>query len=180
MRDGIIQQAARLFQKGFVVLDLETTGLARDPKVEIIEVAAIDHEGKELINTLVKPERRIPYEASRVNGIYDKDVVNALPFLQLYPQIAELLAGKTVITYNVDFDKPVLNRVCRRVEQPVISAQWFCAMLAYSAYRNYTGFIKLTTACKYERIAVADAHRAIGDCKLTLALMQTMARAELT
>jgi DNA polymerase-3 subunit epsilon len=180
MRDGIIQQAARLFEKGFVVLDLETTGLVRDPQVEIIEVAALDHEGQELINTLVKPERRIPYAASRVNGLYDKDVVNAPPFLEVYPKIAEVLAGKTVITYNVDFDKPVLNRVCRRAEQPVISAKWFCAMLAYSAYRNYLGFIKLTTACKYERIIVADAHRAMGDCKLTLALMQKMARAELT
>ena len=55
----------------YVVFDLETTGIS--PKTdEVVEISAVKVEhGKvtDEFSTLVNPKRRIPYGASRVNGI---------------------------------------------------------------------------------------------------------------
>lgn len=168
-----------LLETGFVVLDLETTGLGRDPNVEIVEIAIIDQRGELLMNSLVKPARRIPFAASRVNGIYDDDVAAAPPFEQVFPEMERFLSGQTVVAYNVDFERQILRTVLRRAEQPPIKCDWFCAMKAYSAYRGRLDYFKLISACKAERIHITNAHRALGDCQMTLALMRKMAGAQL-
>ena len=58
----------------YVVFDLETTGLSPWGGDEVVEIAAMRIKGDELdevnvFNTLVNPQRIIPPEASRVNGI---------------------------------------------------------------------------------------------------------------
>lgn len=180
MQENVTRQTSDLLQKGFVILDLETTGLGRDPSVEIVEIAILDHRGAILMNTLVKPQRPIPYAASRVNHIYDEDVADAPPFQHVLLEMLRHLTGQTVVAYNIDFEKQILRTVLRRAEQPPIKCEWFCAMKAYSAYRGRLDYFKLISACKTERIQIANAHRALGDCRLTLALMQTMAGAQRT
>lgn len=64
------QIAKRWIDKGFVILDTETTGLGFDD--EIVEISIIDCAGYVLLNTLVKPSKSIPeaagFEAVRVNA----------------------------------------------------------------------------------------------------------------
>jgi DNA polymerase-3 subunit epsilon len=169
------KRAAELLAQGFVVIDFETTGFPSEPGAAIIEVAAINHRGETLLNTLINPERRIPYAASKVNGIYDKDVLNAPTFAQVYDQLAGVLEGQRAIAYNHEFEKGMLAVCCRRHELALPATDWSCAMRAYAKYRGLRWFTKLTAACATEGIVVENAHRALGDCKLTLALMYTMA-----
>ena len=67
----------------YVVFDLETTGIS--PKTdEVVEISAVKVEhGKvtDEFSTLVNPKQRIPYGASRVNGITD-DMVAEAPFFE--------------------------------------------------------------------------------------------------
>ncbi|MCB9436843.1 MAG: 3'-5' exonuclease [Anaerolineales bacterium] len=167
-----------LFDDGFVIIDLETTGLNDDPKVDIVEIAVVSHHGEILLNTLVKPTHSIPLVASRIHGIYDKDVVDAPSFEDIYPQLETFLNGKIVVAYNHTFEQDILRAVCRRTKKPQFTPmEWYCAMRSYSVYKGVTRFQKLTAACQREGIPLANAHRALGDCLMTLALLKKMATA---
>lgn len=177
-KDMVRHATATLFKTGFVVIDLETTGLSRDPKVGIVEVGIINHQGKVLFDKLVKPKHPIPPQASAVHGITDKNVADAPTFPEIYPELTVILNGKTVVAYNVDFEMEILEKVCRRFKlAPVAPEKWHCAMRAYSDYRGQRKFFKLGMACKSEGVMVESAHRALGDCRMTLGLLEKMGAA---
>jgi DNA polymerase-3 subunit epsilon len=175
-REAVATELQRLFEEGFVVVDLETTGFPTQRRVEIIEVAILNHEGRMLLNTLVKPIGKIPPEASAVNGIYASDVAEAPPFTAVYPQLRELLHGQPVADYNFTFERGMFDRVCELHDlDPISPSLWYCPMRGYQRYKNRHRFTKLTSACSSEQIVVANAHRALGDCLMTLELMKKMA-----
>jgi DNA polymerase-3 subunit epsilon len=171
---SVIERVARLMRDGCVIIDLETTGFV-EPSVAIVEVAVIDQRGDVLLNTLVKPDKRIPSGASAVHGIFDHDVADAQPFDTLYPQLAEIMGGRCVVSYNYTFEKGILEAVCKRYRQPMFEVTWTCAMRDYATYKRLSQSRKLTQACLTEGIMIKDAHRALGDCLMTLALMRKMA-----
>lgn len=178
LRKQMAGRAADLIKNGFVVVDLETTGLDYDPKVEIVEVAVLNHQGETLLNTLVKPVHKIPRGASRVHGIYDRDVALAPTFEQVYPQIKEVLHGQAVIAYNFTFEQNIFKALCSRHQQIAFEpTSWHCAMRAYQAYTGSEMFTSLTKACLRESVTVENAHRALGDCLMTLGLIRKMAAA---
>jgi DNA polymerase-3 subunit epsilon len=171
------RRAASLLEEGFVLLDLETTGLSDDPGVAIVEVGILSHEGEVLLQTLVNPERRIPSAARAVHGITDEEVTGAPSFRDVYPLMAEHLNGQTIVVYNAPFEQKILAAVTPRYNLlPLKPRRWVCAMRLYTDFRWITDrYHKLSAACKQEGIAIEDAHRAIGDCRLTLALVRKMA-----
>ncbi len=174
----VAARAAELLHAGCVLMDLETTGMADDPTVQVIEVAIVDAAGIVLLNTLVRPQGHIPAGASRVNHIYDADVADKPTFPEVYPQIAALLHGRVVIAYNHEFERGVLRHVCRRhtLAEPQ-PAEWWCAMRAYAIFSGAVRYARLGDACRREGIPVTNAHRALGDTLLTLALVRKMAAA---
>ncbi|MBN1679671.1 MAG: 3'-5' exonuclease [Anaerolineae bacterium] len=177
-RQNAVQHAAALLKVGCVILDLETTGLSDDPTVDVVEIAALDHTGRVLINTRVQPERPIPPEATAVHGITDADVADAPRFEAVDAQLAGVVNGVVVVAYNAPFERAVLDTVCVRLGLPPLAPDvWHCAMQAYADFRRSRRWFKLTAACRAEGITVEYAHSAIGDCRLTLALLQIMAAA---
>ena len=58
-------------------LDTETTGLSPSRGDRIVELAVVDDAGCPVINTLVNPERDIPWDAVRIHGITDEMVAQA-------------------------------------------------------------------------------------------------------
>lgn len=176
LKAAVALQTAKLFKDGFVIIDLETTGFDRDPTVEVVEVAILNHKGETLLNTLVKPIEMIPPDAYRIHGIDNDDVTDAESFPSFYPQMAVLLNGKTVVSYNYTFEENVLKHICRRHQlDPIKPSQWFCAMRKYQEYAGRYSFSKLGEACKREGVKVENTHRALGDCIMTLALLRKMA-----
>lgn len=173
---NITTQAAEWFKTGFLVIDLETTGLSDDPKVEICEVAILNHEGQILLQSLVKPVRPIPMAASRVHGISAIMVKDAPPFKQVYPEITTLLNGQKVVAYNAPFEEAIFDVVCQREKlDPPAPAEWICAMRTVSAYFRVQRFMKLSVACSQLGVKTSGSHRAVGDCQSTLAVMKKIA-----
>jgi len=163
-----------------LILDFETTD-AKD--AEIVQIGAVNMQGDVLMETLVKPAKPITPGAQRVHGISAEMVADAPGFDKLYTKFSTLLAGSTVIAYNVKFEQSVIASVCarRKLPQPKPSV-WTCAMETYAKfygawnarYRSYT-WQSLSNACTQQGIVVRGAHDAVNDCRLTLALMQRMA-----
>ena len=148
-----------------VFLDTETTGLY-PPRDKIVEIAIIGGNGETLLNTLVNPEREIPRVVINIHGI-DNEMVKGSPTIEdLEPQLIEILRGKKLIVYNLNFDIRFLSQ---RVIMPIKEKQ--CCMLrfapVYGEWNQYHGNFKwksLSTAAKHVGYKwEGDAHRALAD-----------------
>lgn len=99
-------------ERPLVIFDLETTGLAVGED-KIIEIAyeKILPSGEILTYCQrINPGRSIPEESSRVNGIYDKDVMDAPSFATLCYELWNMFEGADVGGFNViGFDLPFLK-----------------------------------------------------------------------
>lgn len=173
-RLAVRERTVQLLKKGCVIIDLETTGFVH-PEVEIVEVAMIDQRGEVLLYTLVKPDALIPASASAIHGIFDSDVADAPGFIDILPELLRCIDGRTVVAYNYSFEQGILEAVCRRYSQPLLTCDWNCAMQDYAEFKRLERYCKLTDACWREGVLVKDAHRALGDCLMTLGLMRKMA-----
>ena len=181
------QWAQDLMTRGFYVLDTETTGLGRQD--EIVQIGIVDQNGETAMDELIKPTISIPPGASRVHGIYDHDVEYAPNFGDIYTALSKLLAGQEIIAYNMKFDWRMLEQSRGKYNDlDEIPMNWnsdinqHCAMRQYAQYRGqrrkgWRGYKwhRLGNAVAQEGLQVVDAHNALGDARMTLALIRKMA-----
>jgi DNA polymerase III epsilon subunit-like protein len=111
------------------VWDTETTGfstkggeLSQQPY--IIQFAAItgelgtDGRYTELSrhDVLIKPPISIPFGASQVNGIYDRDVADKLPFESHVTDILRVLNAADIVSgHNISYDEEILSYELERL-----------------------------------------------------------------
>lgn len=181
-RRQAIQWAQNLLTRNFYVLDTETTGLGESD--EIVQIALVDGQGQAVLNQLIRPSIPIPPGAARIHGITDADVVNSPVFSSLYIKLSSLLAGETVIAYNMDFDWRMLQQTVARYRLPGIRVgKLDCAMKQYAKFKGKRsgqgrGYVwhKLTSAAAQEKIVGGKAHDALGDALTTLELVRKIAQ----
>lgn len=186
------QQEARdiLNDPDTVVLDTETTGL---DGAFIVDLAII-RRGGTVFNTLVNPQIHIPADASRIHGIYDRDVKKAPTFDKLWDDgLEDVLRNRRIVIYNAPYDMGVIrNEIVRlgvgrssdvltvRTEDALRLYQtWYFGGLGSSA----RGQTKLTTAhcdspkcvADVESHAKSGAHRAYADCHATVERLRMIA-----
>lgn len=111
------------------VFDTETTGFVeREGPIEvqpyIVQFSGIllelqdDKTLKEIdrIDAFVKPPISIPFGASQVHGIYDKDVVDKAPIInQMDTFLAYLNSADVVVGHNIEYDESVMNYELQRL-----------------------------------------------------------------
>lgn len=166
--------AKLLAMPDLLILDTETTGL--HGSAEIVQIALIDVAGRVLIDTLVKPTRPIPRDASAIHGITDDKVAFAPTFADVAPQLRELLSGATVVIYNADFDVRLMEQSAQAhqltIEAPIFAGEYQDAMEMYSQWcgqwSSYHGNYR------WQRLPGGD-HSALGDCRACLAVLKRMA-----
>jgi DNA polymerase III epsilon subunit-like protein len=165
----------------FIVLDTETTGLFN---AEIVQIALIDAQGNVLLDTLIKPVNRIPYDAIRIHGITNERVANAPTWAEVTDQVQAALRGRDVVVYNAVFDRKMLHSSAEAAKLPKVDwktfSRWWCAMETFAeiqgGYRyGRPKMHKLANAARYYNIPVVETHTALGDARLTLALVRAIA-----
>lgn len=168
---------------GYVVLDTETTGLNDG---EICQIAVVSSEGETLLDTLVFPTMGIPAAATRVHGITEEMVKDAPGWADIYPKLLPILTGRNVVVWNAVYDRKMMHRSAEYARLPKTDwkqiSTWWCAMEAFAElygdwnnyHQNYR-WQKLSTACAYYRLPIANAHSALGDVQMTLAVCRRMA-----
>ena len=165
----------------WIILDTETTGI--DAKARITEISAITMDGTVVIDQLVNPEQPIPYMITEKTGITDEMVRYKPTFTHLYPQLQPILASYKIVAYNSPFDIRLLQQnILRCINTPWEPMDSTCLMRAFSSYytQRYTTpgtnrWMKLTEACRIMNVVPDVAHRALGDCRSSLKLLQAMA-----
>ena len=183
--------AKTLFEKRFLILDTETSGI-RSGYHEIVQIGVLDCDGNALLDTLVRPmspERVLDWSrggkrAVDVHGITPQMLEDAPTFPEVYEQFCALLKGQQVVVYNAAFDRGMIEGDClrHRLDKPAVK-KYHCAMKQYAQWyavgNSYGGGARwqsLEAACRQQRIVLPErAHSAIGDCLRTLEVMRRMA-----
>jgi DNA polymerase III subunit epsilon len=183
-RQNAILKARRILEQNPLYLDTETTGLERED--EIIEIAIIDDQGATVINSLVRPSRPIPAEATRIHGITNEMVIGAPYWLILWQTtVRSLLAGRLIAIYNDDFDLRMIRQSLERYKQPLrepINSVDILKLYAefhgeWNPVRRSYRYFSLDAAGKQCRIKLPNAHRALADTLLTRALLHHITEA---
>ena len=180
-KDKMQQWAHNLMRGDFVIVDTETTGLGSTD--EVVQIGIIDGKGRTLLDTLVRPTCPVPPMVTRIHGLTNEKLADASPFCDLYVTLSSLLAGRTVIAYNIDFDWRMLVQSARVYGLPPFrTGDRQCAMKAYAQFhgmfdlkRRTYAYQKLGEACRHQKIPVVKAHDALSDARMTLALLRKMA-----
>jgi DNA polymerase III subunit epsilon len=168
-----IYWARRLLQREPLFVDTETTGDCAQS--EVIEVAVVGADGAALLDTLVRPQSPITAPSTAIHGIGEQEVGHAPSITALWPRLSQLLGGRTVVTYNVTFDRQMLQQSAARHGLPPLDAEWVCLMEAYALLTGRSCVISLSAASRENGIARRGAHRAVADARATLALLAAMA-----
>lgn len=168
-----------------VILDTETTA-PRPDQARIVSVGIINTRahGEALLDRIINPGVPIPASATRVHGVTDSEVVNAPTFADIHASIARLINYRIVIIYNADFDAQLLQYEAERHGlEPFKPLGWYCAMKLAAAWRGVWNdrfrsfrWPKLTDLATDLKINTAGAHGAIADCRMTLAILESMAK----
>jgi DNA polymerase-3 subunit epsilon len=173
-RERVVDWARDLLERtDWVLLDTETTGTFDYD--EIVQVAILSHNGKVLLDTLVRPTQPIPMDATAIHGITNEDVENAPSFPEVFEKIEKIIQGKTIVIYNAQFDVRLIQQsLAKHNLLPMeLNLDYVdCAMLMYSAW---VGEIWPYGGYKWQKLESGD-HTALGDCKATLDLIEKMAR----
>lgn len=176
-----------------LVLDTETTNIinfkdASEP-VEIVQLSIVDMTGQTRFSHYILPTKcQMDEGAAEVHGITMDALINkhdALPIKSYATQLKNLLTGKHIIAYNVNFDREALVRTfaLHGLTMPDV-AGWHCAMLTYVKHNpNKTtpwgkkgGWWKLVEAMEQEGLEPDEnAHDALADVLMTIDLIKAMA-----
>lgn len=172
--------ARQLFElPNFYVIDTETSGIGKSD--EVVQIGVIDKHGDVILDTLLKPTKPLSQKVISIHGITNEQLATAPQLADLYTTLSIKLAGIPLIAYNMDFDWRLLQQTFAIHKLPIFrSGKRHCAMKSYAKYcgvRSKYGYKwhKLSMAASYENIQVKDAHTALGDVRMTLALLQKIA-----
>ncbi|MDA0237687.1 MAG: exonuclease domain-containing protein, partial [Proteobacteria bacterium] len=100
-----------MFLGEFVFLDLETTGAMTDTDriTEIGLISVKNGEYQDEWQTLINPQKKIPFNIQMITGINDEMVKNAPTFSDIYESLFARLDGKILVAHNVRFDYAFLR-----------------------------------------------------------------------
>lgn len=156
-----------------MVLDSETTGLGTP--VDFVEVGIVSSRGEDLFDSLIRPSCPMEPGASRVHGHTAESLADERRFLEVYPDLLDVLWKKRVVIYNASYDRRVwdaaVGRLGARAALAGELAPWECAMRAFA---SYVGERTRRGGYKYQKLPGGD-HTAIGDARATLRLIGRMA-----
>jgi DNA polymerase-3 subunit epsilon len=182
-RQQAVNEARAWIAENPLYLDTETTGLGVSDAV--VEIALVDQQGKVLLDTLVKPNRSIPPEATAVHGITREMTSDAPAWPDVWAKVEPLLHNRPVGMYNAEFDLKLIQQThylnWMRWSPPA-GAQFFDIMDLYARFRGERNlrspgyrWVSLEQAVRQCRIPVASTHRAKDDTLLTRALLNFIA-----
>ena len=191
--DAAVERTRAWIAANALILDTETTGL--DDDAEVVELAVIDCAGTVLLDTLVRPSGPVPAEATAIHGITDAMLADAPTWSEIHDRFCDLVEGRQVVIYSREFDARVISQTARRygLQPPQCfdlardDSAVHCAMQAYaelhgewSEEKGQYRWQKLSTAAQQQGVKVENAHRALGDCLMTLGVVRAMANGNIS
>lgn len=165
--------------RGFAVIDVETTGFSPNRGDRIVEIAIVhvspDGEIEGAWDSLVDPQRDVG--PTRIHGIAASHIVGAPTFAQLGPRILNQLSGRVLVAHNLEFDTRFLNAEAGSIDESRVLS-WpgridfssVCTMRLASEFFPHSAR-SLDACCASAGITRAAKHRALDDARDTALLL---------
>lgn len=159
-----------------IIYDLETTGLNYN-KDKIIEAYFYNINTKKSLHLLINPQCTIKPEISRINHIYNNDVLNMPIFEKVYDKILKFCSNNAYLIShnNINFDKPFLLSEIVRAGYTIPKLWKYIDTVRVSRHiypqlENY----KQDTLRKFMKISCEGNHRAEKDVQDLVKIYEQM------
>jgi len=159
----------------YAIIDIETTG-SQPAQDRITEIAIFIHDGNKVVdqyNTLINPQRPIPYFISQLTGITDEMVQDAPKFYEVAKDIVEFTDGKVFVAHNVRFDYSFIKKEFADLGFTFQRKTLCTVRLSRSLIPGLPSY-SLGKLCHSIDIPLNQRHRAIGDAEATAKLFDKL------
>ena len=154
------------YPQGYAVVDVETTGLARDDRIVSAAVYRLDARGEveDHWYTLVNPER--DPGPVWIHGL-TSDVLEGAPlFPEVAAQLSERLAGRVLVAHNAAFDWSMIAREYARAAVTAPVEQRLCTIALSKELRLPLPNHKLESLAAHFGVVQQRAHHALDDARV--------------
>ena len=154
----------------YVVVDTETTGGRARSGDRITEIAAVvvrEGEIVELFETLVNPQRPIPYFITQLTNITWDMVKDAPTFDRVAPDVLRVLEGNVFVAHNAVFDWRFVTSEVSRSTGRKLQGRRLCTVKIARKVLPQLPRRSLDHVARYYGVEIHGRHRAAGDALAT-------------
>ncbi|WP_416975295.1 DEDDh family exonuclease [Streptomyces sp. 4F14] len=154
------------YPEGYAVVDVETTGLARDDRIVSAAVYRLDARGEveDHWYTLVNPER--DPGPVWIHGL-TSDVLEGAPlFAEVAEEFSRRLEGRVLVAHNAVFDWQMIAREYARAQRQAPVKQRLCTIVLSKELGLPLPNHKLETLAAHFGVVQQRAHHALDDARV--------------
>ncbi|WP_031072467.1 DEDDh family exonuclease [Streptomyces sp. NRRL S-118] len=154
------------YPQGYAVVDVETTGLARDDRIVSAAVYRLDAQGnvEDHWYTLVNPER--DPGPVWIHGL-TSDVLEGAPlFAEVATEFSQRLDGRVLVAHNAMFDWSMIAREYARAECTAPVRQRLCTIALAKELALPLPNLKLESLAAHFGVVQRRAHNALDDARV--------------
>ncbi|WJE00380.1 DEDDh family exonuclease [Streptomyces antimycoticus] len=154
------------YPQGYAVVDVETTGLARDDRIVSAAVYQLDAQGavQDHWYTLVNPQR--DPGPVWIHGLTEEVLEGAPRFPEIAGELAERLADRVLVAHNAAFDWSMLAREYARSKSAAPVRQRLCTIALSKELGLPLPNHKLETLAAHYGVVQRRAHHALDDARV--------------
>ena len=159
----------------YAIIDIETTG-GQPAQDKITEIAIFIHDGNRVVdqyNTLINPQRPIPFFITQLTGITDDMVKDAPKFYEVAKDIVKMTEGRIFVAHNVRFDYSFLKKEFSDLGFNFQRKTLCTVRLSRSLIPGLPSY-SLGKLCQSVNIDLKMRHRALGDAEATAELFDRL------
>ncbi|MGW5327763.1 DEDDh family exonuclease [Streptomyces sp. NPDC004014] len=154
------------YPKGYAVVDVETTGLARDDRIISAAVYRLDAQGEveDHWYTLVNPER--DPGPVWIHGLTSEVLEGAPLFGEVAEEFAARLDGRVLVAHNAVFDWQMIAREYARARREAPVRQRLCTIALSKELGLPLPNFKLESLAAHFGVVQQRAHHALDDARV--------------
>ena len=154
------------YPEGYAVVDVETTGLAKDDRIVSAAVYRLDARGEVQDHwyTQVNPER--DPGPIWIHGLTTEVLAHAPKFPEIADEFAAQLAGRVLVAHNAVFDWSMIAREFARAQRTPPVRQRLCTIALSKELQLPLANHKLETLAAHFGIVQQHAHHALDDARV--------------
>ncbi|GAA2462105.1 DEDDh family exonuclease [Streptomyces macrosporus] len=154
------------YPDGYAVVDVETTGLARDDRIVSAAVYRLDARGNVVDHwyTPVNPQR--DPGPTWIHGLTSEMLADAPLFPEIAEEFAERLRGRVLVAHNAVFDWSMIAREYARARLEAPVRQRLCTIALSKELGLPLANHRLETLAAHYGVVQRRAHHALDDARV--------------
>jgi DNA polymerase-3 subunit epsilon len=157
----------------YAIVDIETTG-GYAAANGITEISVFVHDGERVVKhfeTLINPQQNIPRYITALTGIDNAMVASAPSFDEVAATLYEILNDEIFVAHNVNFDYSFVKHQLKECGYELTAKKLCTVRLGRKVFAGLPSY-SLGNLCRSLNIKIENRHRAGGDAKATVQLLE--------